>query len=616
MKRFVHLTFTAKLVTMICLFHILSISAVSYLNYQRYSRQVTEQTIAQTQQIIEQTGSNIHIYLNELNRLTLAPYYNDDVLDSLELSPSSPEEQLYASRTIGDFLSSVMTLPRDEILRVYIMNDKNIYSYTRTPYEMADFDSYQESSWYKQAALQTKPIYIPPHLEKAFGSRKTPIFSIVRPIRSKKDNDVLLGVIKVDADYSGIRKICDRVELKEGGALIILNDENQIIYQTNEQFGSDFLSFFSPSGTTTKEHFFTGPDGKQYIWNHYAIASSGLKIIALNSYSELMEPMRENMRKTILLTLACIMTSIAVFTLFIRKFLAPLNTIISLMKKVESGDLDVQAPVRTKDEIGYLTLSFNRMINHLKQFVHRNTQLVKQVYETNYLYKESQYNALCNQIKPHFMYNTLNTISLLVKCSENAKAVSAIESFSSYLGGIMNADKEIPLENEIQICLAYLSIMQMRYEDKLTYRIAVDPCLYQCQIPSLSLQTLVENAVKHGCEKSRGNVHIDLVSALLPNGYLIQISDNGPGIEPDKLCEINAKLQNSIGTEEIPSGMSDFQDAKPQGSIGLINICRRLLLKFGKDARIQIDSALGTGTTITLHIPERQTGEDTPCTIY
>ena len=180
----------------------------------------------------------------------------------------------------------------------------------------------------------------------------------------------------------------------------------------------------------------------------------------------------------------------------------------------------------------------------------------------------------------------------------------------------MNADKEIPLENEIQICLAYLSIMQMRYEDKLTYRIAVDPCLYQCQIPSLSLQTLVENAVKHGCEKSRGNVHIDLVSALSPNGYLIQISDNGPGIEPDKLCEINAKLQNSIGTEEIPSGMSDFQDAKPQGSIGLINICRRLLLKFGKDARIQIDSALGTGTTITLHIPERQTGEDTPCTIY
>lgn len=617
MKRFVHPTFTAKLVTMICLFHILSISAVSYLNYQRYSRQVTEQTIEQTQQIIEQTGSNINIYLNELNRLTLAPYYNDDVLESLELSPVSADEQLNVSRTIGDFLASVMTLPRDEILRVYIMNDKNIYSYTRTPYEMADFTSYQESSWYKQAALQTKPIYIPPHLEKAFGSKKTPVFSIVRPIRSKKDNDVLLGVIKVDADYSGIRKICDRVELKKGGALIILNDENQIIYQTSEQFSPDFLSFFSPLGTTTKDRFFTGPDGRQYIWNHYAIASSGLKIIALNSYSELMEPMKENMRKTILLTLACIMASITVFTLFIRKFLAPLNTIIQLMKKVEGGNLNVQAPVRSKDEIGYLTLSFNRMVDHLKEFVHRNTQLVKQIYETNYLYKASQYNALCSQIKPHFMYNTLNTISLLVKCNENAKAVSAIEAFSSYLGGIMNADKEIPLENEIQICLAYLSIMQMRYEDKLTYRIEAAPCLNQCQIPSLSLQTLVENAVKHGCEKCRGNVHIDLAASLEPDGYQIRISDNGPGIPPDKLCEINARLQdNSSLDEELPAAMPDSHNARPQGSIGLINICRRLQLKFGKDALIQIDSACGAGTTVTLHIPERQIGEDKACTIF
>lgn len=82
-----HLSFKTKLVAMICLFHILTISAVSFLNYQRYAKQVTEQTIEQTQQIIEQTGTNINTYLSELNRMTLAPYYNDQVLDSLEQSP-------------------------------------------------------------------------------------------------------------------------------------------------------------------------------------------------------------------------------------------------------------------------------------------------------------------------------------------------------------------------------------------------------------------------------------------------------------------------------------------------------------------------------------------------
>lgn len=616
MKRTIRLTFTAKLVAMICLLHIATITAVSFLNYQRYSRQVTEQTIAQTQQIIEQTGSNISIYLNELNRLTLAPYYNDDVLDSLELSPQSPKEQLNASRTIGDFLASVMTLPRDEILRVYIMNDKNIYSYTRTPYEMEDFDSYQESIWYQQALSQTKPIYIPPHLEKAFGSKKIPIFSVVRPIRSKKDNSLLLGVIKVDADYSGIRRICDRVELEKGGALIIINDENQIIYQTSEQISPDFLSFLTPSKTADTGHFFTDSNGSRYIWNHYAIASSGLRIIAINSYEELMRPMKENMQKTILLTFVCVMISIAFFTFFIRKFLSPLTTIVQLMRKVESGDLDVQAPVQTQDEIGYLALSFNRMVNHLRQFIFRNTQLVKEVYETQYLYKESQYNALCSQIKPHFMYNTLNTISLLVKCSENQKAVRAIESFSTYLGGIMSVDKEISLENEIQICLAYLSIMQLRYEDKLTYHIEVDPDLYHCQIPSLSIQPLVENAIKHGCEKCRNAAYIEILSCPESNGYRIQVSDNGPGIPSEKLRKINEQLQ-TISTMPETAVQTRFhpEDSRLQGSIGLINICKRLLLKFGEHASIKIVSDCGRGTTIILHIPERQIGGNS-CTIY
>ena len=128
-------------------------------------------------------------------------------------------------------------------------------------------------------------------------------------------------------------------------------------------------------------HFFTDSDGEKYIWNHYTIASSGLKIIALNSYGELMKPMRENMQKTILLTTACVMVSIAFFTFFIRRFLSPLTTIVQLMRKVEDGDLSVQAPVQTQDEIGYLTLSFNRMVNNLRRFVLKNTQLVKEVYD-------------------------------------------------------------------------------------------------------------------------------------------------------------------------------------------------------------------------------------------
>lgn len=604
MKHFSHPTFRTKLIFMICLFTVFIVLVVSFLNYQWYSRQLTQQTINQTQQIIEQAGSNINTYLEELNRLTLAPYYNDTILDNLENASGTSQEQLNSKRKIENFLASVMTLPRDEILRVYMMNEDQIYAYTRTPYEMSDYDTYPESSWYKEAMSTTKPIYIPPHLEKAFGNKKTPVFSIVRQIRSKQDNDKILGVMKVDADYTGIKKICDRVELKNDGALFILNDDNQIIYQTSELTEPSLIEHIDTDSNQI-ERFLEDENGNKYLVNSYSVFSSGLKIIALNSYRELMQPIKDNLEKTILLAFSCILLTIAFFALFIKRFLTPLFEIIGLMKEVENGNLEIQVAIKNQDEIGYLAASFNRMIQKLQQFLTRNTQLVKEVYETQYLYKESQYNALCSQIKPHFMYNTLNTISLLIKCRENDKAVHAIESFSYYLGGIMNIDKEISMEKEIQICQSYLSIMQLRYEDKLTYRIDIEEELFTCQIPSLSIQPLIENAVKYGCEPKRGETHILVTSKRTDHGYQIQISDNGLGMEQETLENVKKHIQDIRESFKIHSPHLHQQEDTSEllGNIGLINICKRLFLKFGENADLELVSAYGQGTTVTLYLP-------------
>lgn len=597
MKHFHHIGFRTKLVAMICFFSVLMVLAVSFFNYRWYSRELTQQTLSQTQQIIEQAGSNINVYLSELNRLTLTPYYNDEILETLARTPATSDEQLNAKRIVEKFLTATMTLPRDEILRVYIMSDQNIYSYTRTPYEMSDYNTYPQSSWYQKALSTTRPLYIPTHMEKAFGDKKTPVFSVVRQIRSKQDNNKTLGVIKVDADYTGIKKICDRVELRSEGALLILNDENQVIYQTSELPDSSILSHITQK-TGPNDSFVKDDSGNTYILNEYSVESSGLKIIALNSYQELLHPVKANLQKTILLAFICAFLIIIFFTLFTKKFLAPLSEIIQLMKEVEKGHLDLQATIRKQDEIGYLALSFNKMVQNLQKFIEKNTQLVKEVYETQYLYKESQYNALCSQIKPHFMYNTLNTISLLIKCKQNDKAVHAIESFSCFLGGVMNIDKEISLKNELMICSSYLSIMQLRYEDKLTYDMDIDECLYSCILPSLSVQPLVENAVKYGCEPKRGETHIQICAHSMAGGYKIIVSDDGLGMEPAVLDSVRSQLYDQ---KQGPDNNSN----QLLGNIGLINIWRRLSLKFGQAAKLELSSASGEGTTITLFLPEK-----------
>lgn len=186
MKHFPISSFKAKLVAAVCIVNILVVLVISGFISNWFYNQIVSQTTEQTQLIIEQVGTNVDTYMNELYRLTLAPYYNDNVMGELEHSPADSQSQLASKRVVEDFLSSVMTLPRSEVLRVYVMSEGGLYSYTRTPYEMTDYRDYQNTEWYLEALSTTRPILIPPQLEKVFGEKRTPVFSVVRQIRSKK----------------------------------------------------------------------------------------------------------------------------------------------------------------------------------------------------------------------------------------------------------------------------------------------------------------------------------------------------------------------------------------------------------------------------------------------
>lgn len=593
MKHFPISSFKAKLVAAVCIVNILVVLVISGFISNWFYNQIVSQTTEQTQLIIEQVGTNVDTYMNELYRLTLAPYYNDNVMGELEHSPADSQSQLASKRVVEDFLSSVMTLPRSEVLRVYVMSEGGLYSYTRTPYEMTDYRDYQNTEWYLEALSTTRPILIPPQLEKVFGEKRTPVFSVVRQIRSKNDNSITCGVIKVDADYTGIKKICEKVDLKSSGILLITNEQNQILYQS-----AQLPAELTVSQLNTSDSKITVASNQKYMVNRYNLSTYGIQIVALHSYAELMRPLWENFIKTTILALSCIIIAGVFITFIIRKFLEPLFQIMGLMKEVEDGNLEVFASVNTKDEMSSLADSFNHMVRNLDTTMKHNEQLVRKIYQAQYLAKEAQYNSLCSQIKPHFLYNTLNTISLLIKCDEGSAAVKAIEDLSHYLGGIMNVDREIALKQELQICESYLGIVYLRYQDRLTYSIEVSPTLLAETIPSLTLQSLVENSVKHACESKRGLVSIALFTREFSDRFELIVKDNGKGISKDKLQEI----QNSFADSENDD--TDFSDSPLLGNIGLVNIYRRLQLKFGASAQFLIKSSESKGTEVIINLPK------------
>jgi two-component system sensor histidine kinase YesM len=584
-----------RLFAAISLLVMCSILLISSLTYSRYTEDFSEKSSKQIQQLIEQLAINTDTYINELFRLCLSPYYREDVMKQLAHTPSNNQEKLEKKRVIEGFLREVMTIPRNDILRVYILTD-DIYDSTKTLHSL-DFSSssFKDKPWYEEAVSTNETVFIPVYTEEHGGYNQS-IFSVVQNLKSLKDTNRVLGVIRVDANYAGIEDVCDKVSIMENSALFIVDSSNNMIYK-NSHLPADVsverISDLAHSITNT--YLTTELNGKTYIINSQKITSTDWTIIAVNSFNDLTKDIAMTRNYTLLLTVLCSAVGAAIAVIFVRRFLGPLYKTVDLMRCVQSGDLSVRADTSSADEIAYLNESFNEMLSRIQTMIERDTRLTKQVYEAKYLQKEAQYDALYNQIRPHFLFNTLNTISLLIKCKRDTEAIKSIEELSVMLRGMINTDKDITLAAEMKIVESYLSL-QKRRRDSLSYSIELEPALREYMLPALTVQPIVENAYIHGCDP-KGDPAVIRISTFSDDEYLyIRVEDNGIGIEKEQLDTIVQNLQNS---EDI---------AEPQTSlgIGLVNISKRIKLKFGDEYGLQISSEPSKGTVVTVSLPSER----------
>lgn len=580
-----------RLLAVISLLIFGSVVLVSTIGFVRYSDDLLDQTAMQTQQLIEQIALNTGNYINDLSRLCMSPYYSERIMSLLAASPDDPAERLEKRRTIESYLREVMTIPRNDILRVYILTDEIYYS-TRTAHPIQFSDDYQLESWYQDALNTSSTLFIPAHVEINNGYSLT-VFSMVQRLRSLSDSSRTLGVIRVDANYSGIRDVLDDVQLLKKSGLFIIDSANSVIYQHNTLPGdltqSEAFRAAISGESPTRIHF----DKETYIINTQPVQYTDWTIIAVNAQSSLMQNVASARQFTILLGFVCALVGLFVTVLFVRSFIKPINNTVEVMRTAQGGDLSVRASEHRAEEIAYLNRSFNELLLRISEMIERDALLTKEKYEAEYLQKIAQYDALYNQIRPHFLFNTLSTVSLLVKSGRYSDAISSIDELSILLRGMVNTDRDITLAAELKIAECYLSLQERRHDD-LTYQIELDPALADCRLPALTIQPIVENALIHGCEPRVGSSHISIVVFAEGEDVVIRVSDNGIGIEPSQL----ESLLLAVSDDAKPPRKAETQ------SVGLANIAQRLKLKYGKRTAISIESVRDVGTTVTIRIPQ------------
>lgn len=581
-----------KLFLMISVLILVSVSAATILSDRSYRNDLIAQSTQSTRQLLEQLSINLDTYIDELFRLCLSPYYNKRVMEQLESTPATAAERLNKQRIIEDYLTEVMTLPRSDILRAYILSN-GVYSSSKTRVGSA-LDGYSKEEWYQQALNSHTAVFLPAHHEGA-GRGALEVFSVVQRINSMSNSSNPVGVIRVDANYQGIKAVCDRAGIQTGGALFIWDDAGNQMYSNNQTGQAELAAALNTSHPfeSNIEDFSFRLEGQEYLVHSQRLRTTDWRIIDVHSMHVLTAAAESARNKALAFALLCAVLGVAVSIPLVRVFLRPMFHITQLMHTAQSGDLTVRAVSGGHDEFSYLADSFNNMLAQIQEQTARNDLLTRQIYEARYLEKEAQYTALCNQIQPHFLFNALNTIHLLIKTDQSEEAVQSIAMLATLLRGMVNAGREISLRAEMKLVESYLSLQQKRYRG-LQYTLPDVTAWETYLLPALTIQPIVENALVHGCEPKRGGAQIAVTLEETADALLLCVQDNGLGMEEEK----ERHLQEALA-------QSTFDPEKQEGGVGLVNIARRVQLRFGPEYGLRFETKRGQGTCVTLRLPPK-----------
>ena len=220
--------------------------------------------------------------------------------------------------------------------------------------------------------------------------------------------------------------------------------------------------------------------------------------------------------------------------------------------------------------------------------------------------RQAQYLALQNQINPHFLYNTLEAIrgdALSAGMRDVAAITEALATFFRYT--ISNMDNLVSVEEELSNAENYFAIQNYRFGERISMQVTIEPgceAVMDLMIPKLTLQPIIENAIIHGLEERVGPGHVAVHLAMDAARLLIDVRDDGVGMDESVLDEINRRLV-------FPEGLKSREDKSRAGGIALINVNNRIKLLFGEQYGLRVSSIKGTGTRVAIQLPVRR-GEE------
>ena len=518
--------------------------------------------------------------LQSIGSTTAATTLNAEMVQALQSSPNYEDYDFYEiSYGMRKRLQNIAD-SNDLIKSVYVLSEDGHYFYknqmnrTYTPTELLEIDlsrqlrSMDESCW----GILTG--------QSLFEQYPTSTLSIMTKVRNTSMTKIL-GYLCVNINMELVRDIFQDISLEKSGYMSVFTSDMRILFHPDPQITEADQIFFSGLVDPNKSHatLFKG----DFMVSYIVSPTSGIIYSACIPISEVVAP-ATSVRNITLLVMTISLGGALLYAIFMSRWLfAPIRTLVVYMKRAGAGESRIQTTEERHDEMGVLYQSFNQMITEIGSLMDR-------LHLQEMLSKELQLENLLIQLNPHFLYNTLDAIHWSARENKMDDVCRMTFLLSKYFRTNLSDGQEfITVQRAAQMVESYIEIHSLRYEGRFNYSIEVDETIRGFKVPKYLFQPLVENAIHHGIERRNGNSFLSVSWRDEEDQLRFSVEDNGPGIPPNKLAE----LQQMLATTPDPRS----------GSFALQNISLQLTLYYGTLDPLFIESKLNQGTTVSFTIP-------------
>ena len=441
--------------------------------------------------------------------------------------------------------------------------------------------------WFNQArtAGLGETVFSRPHVQNLYPGEYPWVVSVTRKVRYWQDDLPHTGILMADMRLEPLEDICRSVTLGDNGYLYILDDSGNIIYHPEQKLMS--LELISEENILSED---TQSEDQSMVLAQ-TIEGTNWKLTASVTSDDVAQYSTAFISRVTWVVIALMAGVLLVALWLSMRIVQPLTDIQVSMQRIERNldDNRMSLPEEGFAEYASLAHSYNVMLRRIRGLMQETVDRQEQL-------RRMEIGALQEQINPHFLYNTLDSIVRVMETGRTPEAIEMVQALAKLFRlSINNGDYFLTVEQEMDYARNYLTIQQVRYKKRFKYELYMDESIKDLPCPKIILQPLIENSLKHGMSDMPG---CTLIVRARQEGYniVLSVEDDGLGIPPEKLKKLQEMLRDD----------SNIMVKKSRYGIGLRNTNRRIKLLYGSDYGLTIESEVEERTCVTITFPKHR----------